>query len=297
MKSISEIRHRIASVSQTKQITQAMHLISIAKIKKAMARYESNLVYHNTVRSFMKDVLTHIPNAIDHPYLTEKNIHSHHALYIVIAGDKGMAGGYNENICRAALKRIQQSPSDEVTVWVIGNMAKNFFRDKGYAVEEHCIYAAQNPQLHHARKIVEDLLADFDDRKYDRVYVCYTEMISTMNQEPRVTQVLPAFLSEFEDAPEGIAQTEFITYEPSIMEVLNTLIPQYIVGELYGMLVQSHCSEYYMRMTAMDSATRNADEMLSQLNMEYNRVRQAAITQEVTEIISGVEALSKREES
>lgn len=297
MKSVSEIRHRIASVSQTKQITQAMHLISIAKIKKAMARYESNLVYHNTVRSFMKDVLTHIPNAIDHPYLTDQNTHSRHALYLVIAGDKGMAGGYNENICRAALKKIQQGQSEEVTVWVVGNMAKNFFRDKGYPVEEHCIYAAQNPQLHHARKIVEDLLADFDDKKYDHVYVCYTEMISTMNQEPRITQVLPVFWSEFEDAPEGIAQTEFITYEPSIREVMNALIPQYIVGELYGMLVQSHCSEYYMRMTAMDSATRNADEMLGQLNMEYNRVRQAAITQEVTEIISGVEALSKREES
>ncbi len=286
MASMGDIRHSIHSISEMEQITRAMHLISTAKMRKAVVKYESNHVHFERVQSALKDILTHT-RELDHPYVGESD--GGKAAYVVIAADKGMCGGYNHNVLNLALSTMQKSRDRYILT--VGQEARAFFDRRGYMVDVEFLHVSQNPSLYNARNIARDILELYENGLMDEVYVVYTRFISIVRQEPRVLKLLPISISNFIDIDTEIQYTAELYYHPSPKEVFDILVPQYIVGLLYGCLVQSFASEHCARMTAMENATNNAEEMIGNLTRQYNRARQAQITNEISEIISAQDAL------
>ncbi len=287
MPGMSDIRHSIRSISDMEQITRAMHLISTSKMRKAIAKYETNHTHFERVRGTIKDILAHT-HALSHPYIGESE--GSKAAYVVIAADKGLCGGYNHNVLNLAYSTMQKS--EERYILTVGQEARVFFERRGYMIDVEFLHVAQNPSLYYARGITEDLLELFDNDILNEVYVVYTHFISAMRQEPRVLKLLPLSVSNFEDISGEVQFSGEMFYHPSPKEVFDTLVPQYIIGLVYGCLVSSLASEHCARMIAMENATNNAEERIGELTMQYNRARQAAITAEISEIIGALEALS-----
>ena len=286
MASMSDIRHSIKSISETEQITRAMHLISTSKMKKAITRYEANHVHFERVQSTLKDMLMHTRD-LEHPYVGESE--GGKAAYVVIAADKGLCGGYNHNVLNLALNHMQRSA--ERYILTVGQVARAFFDRRGYMVDVEFLHVSQNPSLYNARNITKDILELYDSGLMDEVYVVYTKFISVLKQEPRVIKLLPVSISNFVDVETEAQYSGELFYHPSVKQVFDRLIPQYIIGLVYGCLVQSFASEQCARMTAMESATQNAEELISSLTLRYNRARQSAITNEISEIIGALDAL------
>jgi F-type H+-transporting ATPase subunit gamma len=287
MAGMSDIRHSIRSISDMEQITRAMHLISTSKMRKAIQKYETNHTHFVRVRSTIKDILAHT-RELSHPYLGESE--GGRAAYVVIAADKGLCGGYNHNVLNLAYSTMQKSA--ERYILTVGQEARVFFERKGYSIDVEFLHVAQNPSLYYARGIAQDLLELFDNGIMNEVYVVYTHFISGMRQEPRVLKLLPLSISNFQDVSEEAQYSAEMVYHPSPREVFDILVPQFIIGLVYGCLVSSLASEQCARMIAMENATNNAEERIADLTMQYNRARQAAITAEISEIIGALEALS-----
>lgn len=288
MPGMSETRQRIRAIEQTRQITRAMHLISSVKLKKAMERYEKNAFYIDWTRSIIKDILLHL-GEVDHPFLKHRS--GDRTAYLVIAGDKGMAGAFNANILNLALRHITQT--QERFVFTVGHMASQFFNRRNIMVDVEFLHTAQNPQLFNARQIAEVFIDLYEQNLIDRVYILYTHMVSAMRQRPRVLKLLSLELSDFEDVRTEQGNFGALEYDPDPATVFETLVPQYIIGAVYATLVQSYASEQSSRMRAMDEATKNADEMIERLQQEYRRARQAAVTEEMIEVIGGTNAVRR----
>ena len=286
MASIADIRHHMRVVSQTRQITKAMHMISTSKMKKGLSRYEANRVYLTEVRQSIKDVLFHVEGK-RHRYLNAPQ--GNRAAHIVIAADKGLAGGYNENVMKMAMEHMKHH--EQSNIFCIGQMAKELLERKGYQIDIEFAHVVQDPTLYHARQIAETIIELYNQKMLDEVYVVYTRRISSMVQRPEVLRLLPVRIEDFDDVQVSQKEHDQIIYEPSITGLMDLLIPQYLIGTIYSMLVQSFASEQCARMNAMDAATRNADDMLGRLSHELNRARQSAITSELAEIIAGADAL------
>jgi F-type H+-transporting ATPase subunit gamma len=286
MRTQSEIKTRIRSVGQTKKITKAMYLISTSKMKRALTMYEANLWYFNRVRAAIKDILTH-SHDLSHPFMEKGGAGK--SAHIVIAGDKGLAGSYNEDICRLAAAHIKGG--EESNILTVGQEARAYFERRGYMVDVDFLHVAQNPSLYHARIISENITGVYRQNLIDELYIAYTHFHSTTRREPRLVQLLPLKMEEFESVDLEYEYASEINYLPSPMDVFDKLVPQYIIGFIFGALTHSYASEHSARMTAMESATNNAEEMLEHLQLEYNRARQMAITQELQEIVAGAEAL------
>ena len=221
---------------------------------------------------------------MDNPYY---RAHGNHAAYIVIAGDKGLCGGYNQDVCRHALAEIQDGRHERKALLTIGHMAVEFFTRMGMEPDAHYAHVIQDPSLQHARSIMQEMRELFHEGTFDEVYVIYTAQEKIGQLKPRTLRLLPVLREDFEDARILHRPTMPLAYFPSQREVLENIIPHYLVGLFYSALVQSYASEQYARMSAMDAATRNADEMLANLRLDLNHARQTLITQEITEIISG----------
>lgn len=289
MASIGDIKHSIRSISETEQITKAMQLISTSKMRKAIARFEADSAYFSRVQASMKDILIHSRDTdIDNPYIVEKK--DGKAAFIVIAADKGMCGGYNHNVLNLAYENINKYK--EHYILTVGQEAKAFFDRKNYMIDVEFLHMSQNPSLHNARSIGTDIFRLFEEGVMNEVYIAYTHYISMMRQEPKLLRLLPISVSDLVDINAELQYSAEMTYHPSPKEVFDVLVPQYLIGIIYGCLVQSFASEQCARMTAMESATKNADEMIEKLTMDYNRARQQAITKEISEIIGGLEALT-----
>ena len=287
MANMSDIRHSIRSISDMEQITRAMHLISTSKMRKAVAKYETNHEHFVRVRTTIKDILAH-SHELTHPYIGESE--GGKAAYVVIAADKGLCGGYNHNVLNHAYSAILKS--EEPYILTVGQEARVFFERKGFSIDVEFLHVAQNPSLYYARGITQDLLELFDNGIMDEVYVVYTHFMSAMRQEPRVLKLLPLSLSNFEDVSAETQYSAEMYYHPTPREVFDILVPQFIIGLVYGCLVSSLASEQCARMIAMENATNNAEERIADLTMQYNRARQAAITTEISEIMGALEALS-----
>jgi len=286
MRSINDIKKRIKSIDSIATITNAMYLISTSKIRKALHKYENNKLYYIKVKQTMKHLLLHMPQ-FKHYFFTKNLTENPKAAYIVISSDKGMAGGYNHNVCSAALKHIQ-AQKQEVYIFTVGNMAREFFLHNGYHIDLEFTGVIEKPELAHARRIMRTITDLFTANHLDEVYVVYTHMISTVSQKVQVQRLLPLLLSDFDEVKfEENFNDVNVIYEPDPLAVMTALVPQYLEGVLYATLVQSYASEHCMRMAAMDQASKNADRIVEELNLEYNGARQAAITQEITEIVSG----------
>ena len=218
--------------------------------------------------------------------------------YIVITDDKGLAGAYNHNVLRVVEERLKDDKS-QWKLFVIGEVGRYHFLTKNMSVEKSFLFTSQNPTLHRARKISAEIIDDYEQRRIDEFYIAYTA-IKGATCETRLEKLLPldfiTTLHEKTKAQNGLYLDEFLM-EPSPSAILDNIVPNYITGFVYGAMVESFCSVQHSRMQAMDSANKNAEKMISDLKLRYNRQRQAMITQEITEVVSGAKALKKSKEA
>lgn len=287
-----EIQLRIKSINQMRQITKAMKLISASKLKKARAQLEETLPYFSKVRETIAEILAHSGDVESKYFDSGDQKTGIKKAYIIITGDKGLAGGYNSNIKKLAEQAIGQDKENALLL-VAGNSGRSYFVKKDYNVHTEFDYAVQNPTVFRAREIADIILELYEKKQAQEVYIIFTQMVSAITLEPKMLKLLPLEISALRDDVEAkdIKVDEQIKYEPSPSVVLDVLISKYIKGIMYGAFVEAFTSEQNARMTAMDSATKNADEMLLKLNLYKNRARQAAITQEISEIVGGASAL------
>ena len=271
------IHARMKSVDSTRHITKAMQLVASSKINKAVRRMEDSRFY----RQVMLEAFSAL--GAEKCRYTSYRDRSLPALFVIVAGDRGLAGGYNSQIFRSADALMK--PGDKVLP--IGKRAVERYGRRGAAVTEQFMSAEtfSSKECAAAARIITDL---YDSGEISSVSVISTKFVSMLSQTPDITYLLPLNLrQEMEELPVNPVQYEF---EPSAEAVLNAVIPEYIAGVLYSCTAESYASEVAARRSAMDTATKNADEMMSQLSLEYNRARQSAITQEITEIIAGADA-------
>jgi len=286
MPKANEIRRRIAAVEETRKITGAMELVATARAKKVIPKMEYNRLFLAQVQSVMKDLLLS-PHLAEHPYLTW---HSHRRrTYIVVSADKGMAGAYNSNLLHFAWREISEKvrAREDMHLVSVGLMGDAFFRARGVAPDLQLPGVTQDPSLYNARQLAEYVLELYDTQQTDQVFILYTPFEKGAAGSPIIHRLLPLRISDFV-AVEGTEQPHEIIYHPSGAQVFNELVPQFLVGYLFGALMHAYASEHTARMTAMRSATRNADEMLGKLRQEYNLARQAAVTQEIAELSSSL---------
>ena len=289
MESIKEIRTHIDSVQQTLKITNAMYLISSSKLRKARRQLTSVQPYFEKITRTISDIL-HRTAGVDHVYFDTRPGHPHKVGYIVITGDKGLAGAYNHNVLR--LVEEEMAKVQDSTLFLIGQAGRNYFQHKGVNIDGEFMYTAQDPTVYRAREIGDTFIELFRKGHLDEVYVVYTEMVTPMQMEPKMVKLLPLDRDAIPWTPRRSAdgsERHEVTYVPSPEHVLNHIVPSYLKGLLFGTLVESFCSEQNARMNAMDTATDNARSLLKELSLHYNRARQTAITQEITEIVGGAQ--------
>lgn len=290
MVAIKEVRDHIKSVQETLKITNAMYLIASADLRKAKKQLDDVLPYFNKISSTISDILRHSPG-IEHLYFDsrpEKEAAQRQIGFIVVTGDKGMCGAYNHNVLKLAEEHL--ALAENPTLFNIGQAGRAWFAHRSIHVDGEFMYTAQNPTLKRAREIADVFLKLFGEGHLDEVWVVYTQLVNAMTMEPLAVRLLPLERETFAADQEPFSQT--MHYVPSEAAVLETLVPGYLAGMIFGALVESFCSEQNARMTAMNAASKNAKKMLKGLNLTYNRVRQAAITQEITEVIGGAQAES-----
>ncbi len=291
MASIKEIRSHIKSVEQTLKITNAMYLISSSNMRKARKQLSEVEPYFQKISGTIADILHHSPEVHHRFFDLRPSIPPEQRKigYIVITGDKGLAGAYNHNVLKLAEDRLAQHPNS--TLFVIGQVGRSYFMERGISVDGEFLYTAQNPTTYRAREITNTMVKLFEDGHLDEVHIIFTRMITTLHLEPTEWKLLPLAKETFsyQKWNESGYRHE-VSYVPSVTDVMNRLVPGYVKGTIFGALVESYCSEQSARMTAMDSSTKNAREMLRTLSLSYNQARQAAITQEITEIVGGAAA-------
>lgn len=290
MASTSEIRRRITSVRETQKITHAMYLISQAKLRRARQDLERTRPYFSALQTEIKR-LFRVNHRVESLYFsTEDSAHLDDGTcgLLVVTADKGLAGAYNQNVLRQAQTLIQQY--GDVKLYVVGEYGRHWFQQKKIPIESSFLYSAQNPSLRRAREISETLLHDFETGKLSKIIIIYTDMKNGLEEAVKQSRLLPLHRHQFGTPDREAAVKQPFEFSPSVEEVLANLIRSYISGFVYSALVDSFCSEQSARMAAMDAANRNAQTLLDQLSLAYNRARQAAITQEITEVSAGAKA-------
>ena len=292
MASMSEIRTRISSVQDTMKITNAMYLISSAKLRKAKSGHEKVSPYFRLLQQTIADILDRCPD-LEEDFFEETSPRTipengKRRTIIVISSDKGLAGSYNHNV----FKKVEELIADdsENTLILVGHMAVNYFKNfKNVTIDEKHVYPAADPAMYRARDIAEHIIEQFLENEVDEVYVVYTDMINSMSFETQTKRIMPLSTKMFENIEVGENLREPV-FSPSPEAVIKHVAPNYIKGLIYGAMVESYACEQSARMTAMDNATTNAKDMIRELSLAYNRERQAAITQEITEIVGGASA-------
>ena len=297
MPSTAEIKRRIKSVEDTKKITNAMYLIASTKLTKAKNALEQTRPYFDALRSEIRRIFRTAGDTenVSSPYFystdqVEKKADAREDVCgcLVITADKGLAGAYNQNVLKRALELLERHPRTEL--YVVGEYGRHFFDQRKIPIEHSFLYTAQNPTLDRAREISALLLDKFDRGLLRRIYVIYTDMHSGLEMVTHAPRILPFDRGHFLTRQEEGEREIGFEFHPSVTEVLNGIIPSYVSGFIYSALIDSFCSEQNARMTAMDAANQNAEELLDTLSKEYNRIRQANITQEITEITAGAKA-------
>ncbi len=276
--SMKDIKNRIRSMQSTRQITKAMEMVAASKLRSAQDRAISSRPYFETLYATMNDIADSTRD-FDSPYLQTREAGK--LLCIVIAGDRGLAGGYNSNILRLAWREMQ---GKEAEVLPIGKKAVEFFRLRGVSMFTEQYAEAADMTIGDCFSIARVICDSFLAGRYGKILLFYTHFASLLAQTPSALPLLPLRVSG-----QKTKEHAFILYETGPAAVFNAIVPEYFGGVVYGALCESVASEQAARRTAMDSATKNADDIISDLSLKYNRARQGAITQEITEIVAGAE--------
>ena len=288
MASRADLKHRMGSIEQTRQITRAMHLLSATRVRRDAQWVELTRSYFNRVQSTMRDILEK-SRGVEHRYLERRS--GNRAAFVVITGDKGLAGSYNHSVLAFAQEALRGHNCVELLA--IGQIGRTFFERRNVPVNTDFVGAGMRPYLRHARRMVEHIFEQYDGGAIDELYIVYTHYHSTVSQQPRMIKLLPIALHDYQGIASEYEYAADILYEPSPQAVFDTLVPEYVIGLLFGAMVQSYVSEHTARMHAMENATHNADDMLQNLSLQYNTARQYAITQEIAEISGAAEALGQ----
>lgn len=300
MPNIREIRDRIESIKQILKITNAMYLISSSKLKKARNALESTEPYFYKLQETIESVLEHTPHMQQLYFDRRSDIPQEKRKkgYIVITGDKGLCGSYNHNILKFTEQKLDESTDlDNCYLFVMGQVGRMYFQrriksEKQAYVDGEFIYTTQNPTLYRAAEIAEIVLDKFRNGELDEVWLLYTDMVTSSQQETKALRLLPFERRHLGKAKDGtIKKLPKASFVPSPEKVMDYLIPNYAKGIIYGAMVEAFCCEQQSRMTAMDAATNSAKDMIKDLSLLYNRARQAAITQEITEVCGGANSL------
>lgn len=296
MANAKEIQSRMKSVQDTMKITSAMYMISSSKLKKSRKSLEETESYFYTLQSAMSRILRHLPDmeSIYFDKRSSKKKEERHTGYIVVTADKGMAGAYNHNVLKLAEEQLKKS--DNPVLFVLGELGRQYFEKKGFPIERQFHYTVQNPTLGRARNIAEFILEWYQQEKLDEVYIIYTRMENAVQEEAEVLQLLPLKKTDFKQPIPAAVHMEELSLQPDPKTVMEWIVPNFVIGFIYGALVESYSSEQNARMMAMEAATNSAKDMLLELGIQYNRARQAAITQEITEVISGAKSQKKKKE-
>lgn len=288
MQGMREIKRRIRSVKNTQQITKSFKMVSASKLRRAQERAEQARPYVAKMAEVLANIGRSATN-IQHPMLEKRPVKK--TGYIVIASDRGLAGGYNSNVVRKAEAEFRKHQSqDEYAIFAVGRKAVDYFKHRGYSLVGEIIGVTDYPMLTDLKSITSGAVGMYADGTFDELYIVYNEFITAVTQRPVVQLLLPLDgIDGGEDTSAG--ETEYI-YDPSAEEVLGALLPKYAETLIFNAVLNAKASEHGARMTAMSNATDNASEMIKTLSLRYNRARQAAITQEISEIVAGANALS-----
>lgn len=290
MPNISDIRFHIKSVKQTRQITNAMHMVSAARMRRALDGIQKNRAYFYRALDIIVDIRTHTGD-IAHPYITHRE--GKKVAYIVVGGEKGLSGSYNHAVLGLADRCMENR--DVVALYTVGSVASFHYLRQGKTPDRHFEGLAERPKLDQVRRMMTILIEKYDRGEIDELRIVYTRFINTLSREPMEQKLLPIELNDFKrQRPESHADEVYdrthILYDPSPTEVLDALIPQLIIGYVYGAIVHAYASENCSRMAAMENATRSADKMIDKLTQQYHSVRQLTITNELADIIGAANA-------
>ena len=285
MASMRDIKRRRNSIASTQQITKAMKLVSTVKLQKTKMRAERSKPYFDKMYATVTSMLAK-SGTIEHPYLKPQS--STKKAVILITSNRGLAGGYNSNV----IKTVTGSDlkAEDIVLFTVGSKGREYFARRNYKIVKEYNEVIENPMFSDAKEICEEVLKRYVSGEVGEIYLAYTYFKNTVVHEPRLLKLLPIQVDEADI--EAAKSNSLMNYEPQEEEALEIIIPKYMTSILYGALVEAVASENGARMQAMDSATSNADEMIEKLTLQYNRARQGSITQELTEIIAGANAIS-----
>ena len=276
--STKEIKNRIRSMESTKQITKAMEMVAASKLRKAQAQVLASRPYFEILFETINEIVD-VNRDFSSAFLTKRPVKK--IAYVVIAGDRGLAGGYNSNVLKLVMEGIE---GKDATILPIGKKAVDYFRSHGVSMMTQNYAQAEDMSLGDCFTVAKTLCKQFLAGEFDEIRVAYTNFVSVLSQTPSSLRLLPLLRQQTDKECKN--QPE-IMYEPDCVTVFDAIVPEYLGGVIYGALCESRASEQAARRTAMDSATQNAEEMIADLSLQFNRARQAAITQEITEIVAG----------
>lgn len=281
MPSLQDIKRRTKSVKSIQQITNAMDMVATSRMRHAKEAANANRPYAEKVAAVVNEIAVTVGGEFSHPLLEKHE--GGHRLVLVLAADKGLAGAYSSNACKEALNSIEDKATTEIVT--VGRKARDFFKHRGYNVTGSFTGFSEKPHFENAVEVAVDLIGRFKSGEISDVQMVYTRFVSAISCVPETVQLLP-----FKESGEAAAPSTEYIYEPSAEAVLVHLLPQYLYTTVYAALLQAAASELSSRMNAMSNATDNAAELISKLELYYNKVRQAGITTELNEIVSGAEA-------
>ena len=294
MPSSKLLKERIESIQDTMKITNAMYLISSSKLRKARQNYQNVLPYFTRMRDTISRVVPHLPDEPVHPFFHEREKENPIRAYVVLTADKGMAGAYNQNLLKFLKEQCGSDPN--ARFYVIGQTGYRALLHKDPRLVEEFHYGATAPTLQRARDITVDAIDDFKSGKLDEIYLIYTKIQNALTSEPVMERLLPLDREHLKPAPKGLGDPRGeVEMFPDAKTVFEQTAPIYMHGMIFGAMTESFCAEQSARMTAMDSATKSANDMIHELQLEYNRTRQVSITPEITEIIGGAAAVQSNE--
>ena len=290
MASLLDMRRRIKSVKNTQQITKAMKMVAAAKLKRAQDRVTSSRPFAGKMSEVLGGLSAKVADEFSHPLLDERGDDKY--LIVLISADKGLAGAFNANVIKATQAFLKSHDGKTTEMVAVGRKGRDFFRrrDVVFADEYIGLTGSGQVKLQDALEIAEKLIKDFvADETIDKVFIVFTEFKTVLSQKPVIEQLLPIPRNDSDSGADGTAQAEYI-YEQPVAEIFGKLLPKQVETQIYRGMIESVASEQGSRMTAMDSASKNAGELIDTLVLNMNRIRQAAITKEIIEVVSGAAA-------